>query len=654
MAENIVTYKVQIDVQSGKVAIDGLTKGFVKAETAAKRLNKTMQETTTKGLNPMIDKSGLAGAAVVEIGRVISDSNYGIRGMANNLSQLATLLTTLIVTTKGAKNAWDALMKSFKGPLGIIVVFQIAIALLERFAINNEKSSKASQDAASKLRSQSEVLRLLNEELRSSNLTMEKREKILNTLVYLDKDLSKVLEFYNGNLEKQSQLLEQVERLKSKEADATEAQKAATERLTVINEQLNEKRAFAHRLSISSTSSTRQYLAVTDEVAALEKEQKKIKEDLINAQSELTKEQKAYAAEIKAVNDEIARRNKLEALLLKWNERRLEAETNSELELLNLKERFAIKEAKELGATKKQLLDIERYYQIQRYNLEREGLEKVEILRKGKVVDASRERKTELQLWAEEQLKTQNTGWEKELNALAKALKKREDLRKKKEEEAAKLAKERQDFLINAAVETLFSTFDLMDAEYERQITLEQNKTTALNNELRLRLQNENLSKEERARIQNEIANNDEKLRVKQEAIEKKRFKLNKAAQISNALINTASLILKAADLFVFPSPAGIAAVGLASAMGAMQVAAIAKQKFQTSANSNPSVSSGSSSGVEVQAPDFNIVGQSASNQLAEAVKGQLSQPIKTYVVSKDVSTAQEMERNIIGSASLG
>lgn len=653
MADNIVTYKVQVDVQSGKIAIDGLTKGFVKAETAVKRLNKTMQETTTKGLNPMIDKSGLAGAAVVEIGRAISDSNYGIRGMANNLSQLATLLTTLIVTTKGAKNAWDALMKAFKGPLGVIVIFQVAIALLEKFAINNEKSSKASQDAASKLRSQSEVLRLLNEELRSSNLTMEKREKILNTLVYLDKDLSKALEFYNGNLEKQSELLEQVERLKSKEADATEAQKAATERLTIINQQLNEKRAFAHRLSISSTSSTRQYLAVTDEVAALEKEQTKIKQDLINAQSELTKEQKAYNAEIKAVNDEITRRNKLESLLAKWYERRLEAETNSELELLVLKEQFAIKEAKALGATKEQLLDIERYYQIERYNLERDGLEKVEILRKGKVVDASRERKTELQLWAEDQLKTQNTGWEKELNALAKALAKREALRKEKEEEAAKLAKERQDFLINLAVETLFSTFDLMDAEYEKQITLEQNKTNALNNELRLRLQNENLSKDERARIQNEIASNDEKLRVKQEAIEKKRFKLNKAAQISNALINTASLILKAADLFVFPSPAGIAAVGLASAMGAMQVAAIAKQKFQTSASSNPAISNAASGGA-VQAPDFNIVGASQTNQIAEAIQGRLQTPIKAYVVSKDVSTAQEMDRNIVGTASLG
>ena len=37
MADNIVTYKVQVDVQSGKIAIDGLTKGFVKAETAVKK-----------------------------------------------------------------------------------------------------------------------------------------------------------------------------------------------------------------------------------------------------------------------------------------------------------------------------------------------------------------------------------------------------------------------------------------------------------------------------------------------------------------------------------------------------------------------------------------------------------------------------------------
>ena len=42
------------------------------------------------------------------------------------------------------------------------------------------------------------------------------------------------------------------------------------------------------------------------------------------------------------------------------------------------------------------------------------------------------------------------------------------------------------------------------------------------------------------------------------------------------------------------------------------------------------------------------------TNQIAEAIQGRLQTPIKAYVVSKDVSTAQEMDRNIVGTASLG
>jgi hypothetical protein len=66
MADNIVTYKVQVDVASGKVAIDGLTKGFVKAETAAKSLIGT-----TKKLNKGLDiKSGKKYDKVIQNGSV--------------------------------------------------------------------------------------------------------------------------------------------------------------------------------------------------------------------------------------------------------------------------------------------------------------------------------------------------------------------------------------------------------------------------------------------------------------------------------------------------------------------------------------------------------------------------------------------------------
>lgn len=147
MAVKKTTYIIEVDTKSGKVKIDGLTKGFVKAEDAVKRLNTTLKKTST-GLDKMTDKTGLAGAAVVEIGRTISDSNFGLTAMANNLSQLSTLMVTLIATTGGLKNAVSALWKVLKGPLGIIIVFQVVITLLEKLAIAERKAGKATNAVA--------------------------------------------------------------------------------------------------------------------------------------------------------------------------------------------------------------------------------------------------------------------------------------------------------------------------------------------------------------------------------------------------------------------------------------------------------------------------------------------------------------------------
>ena len=52
--------------------------------------------------------------------------------------------------------------------------------------------------------------------------------------------------------------------------------------------------------------------------------------------------------------------------------------------------------------------------------------------------------------------------------------------------------------------------------------------------------------------------------------------------------------------------------------------------------------------------PAFNIVGQSDTNQLADAIGGQTQQPIQAFVVSSEVTTAQELDRNIIDGASIG
>jgi hypothetical protein len=63
----------------------------------------------------------------------------------------------------------------------------------------------------------------------------------------------------------------------------------------------------------------------------------------------------------------------------------------------------------------------------------------------------------------------------------------------------------------------------------------------------------------------------------------------------------------------------------------------------------------GGSAGAPPASPRFNVVGASpaSANQLANTVGKDLP-PVKAYVVSNDVTTAQSLDRNIISSASLG
>ena len=68
------------------------------------------------------------------------------------------------------------------------------------------------------------------------------------------------------------------------------------------------------------------------------------------------------------------------------------------------------------------------------------------------------------------------------------------------------------------------------------------------------------------------------------------------------------------------------------------------------SPNPSPNGGGGGSSSIP---PAFNVVGSSETNQLASVIGGQSQQPVQAFVVSNDVSTAQEMDRNIIDGASI-
>ena len=99
----------------------------------------------------------------------------------------------------------------------------------------------------------------------------------------------------------------------------------------------------------------------------------------------------------------------------------------------------------------------------------------------------------------------------------------------------------------------------------------------------------------------------------------------------------------------VFPAYPFIQA-GLAGAVALKNIAAI--KSINPSGGGGGSIPAQSSGGGSTP-PAFNVVGQSGETQLADAIGGQTQRPARAYVVSNDVTTAQEMDRNIIEGASI-
>jgi hypothetical protein len=144
---------------------------------------------------------------------------------------------------------------------------------------------------------------------------------------------------------------------------------------------------------------------------------------------------------------------------------------------------------------------------------------------------------------------------------------------------------------------------------------------------------------------------------------------VQKAAVIAESAIGIAKMIIanKAANVAALATPQAIATSGAAAvpviamnnistAIGiAGNVAATAKALQSLGGGSTPtppSLGGGGGSaggGMQAQAPQFNVVGNSGINQLA-----QLQQtPVQAYVVSGQVTTAQSLDRNRVENATL-
>ena len=154
---------------------------------------------------------------------------------------------------------------------------------------------------------------------------------------------------------------------------------------------------------------------------------------------------------------------------------------------------------------------------------------------------------------------------------------------------------------------------------------------------------------------------------------------LEKGAAIASVVVNANRAILAReaahraipsldpkASAFGFPKPNAaklldkglktkdIAKIKVGAGLSIASITAAGISQASSISNSGGGGSSGGGGGGQsVQPPDFNIIGSTGANQLADAIGGTTQQPIKAYVVSGEVTSAQELDRNIEESASL-
>ena len=187
---------------------------------------------------------------------------------------------------------------------------------------------------------------------------------------------------------------------------------------------------------------------------------------------------------------------------------------------------------------------------------------------------------------------------------------------------------------------------EAQEAEAERINDLLEKKLEAAKIEADLKKQQVELAKQQDAETLNNLI-----------SVVGEGSKIGKAAAVAQATIsgiegvqNAYTTAQSSPITALFPAYPLIQA-GLAAAFSGKQIQSILSVNDKGGGGS-PSV--GSSAPSAPQAPDFNVVGASDTNQLAQAIGQDKKEPVKAYVVSNDVTNAQALDRNIVQGASIG
>jgi hypothetical protein len=551
-------------------------------------------------------QAGLNNAILLETGRLASDVNFGFTAIANNLSQVVTLFSSFVRTSDGVKGAFKELWKSIMGTGGLLIGIQLLIGLLPRL-------DALIKDLRSRTLDLSDVFKNAGEGVSDVSGSFESYIRILQDSTASEKNKKNAIEALN------QEFPEFIDNLKDADVsmnDIKNSTEAATEQIDL------------QRDAIVKLAKSRAAQAEIDKIAAQQNQ------DFIDLENELAEEGIKLDDELlKSAEKYLKEREDLE-------KRFSTAQLTQEKGRLARRQEEGVIDAAEFLREQK-ILD-ERIDSLLRF-LDLENKEK----KKNKDEDS-------------EYVKTKIGNVDKEVNAIKALGRIREKFFKKnqdqdvKDKETALEKSELQRIQALAEVDAIegneiakrqarleINTFyDKKDIEAAKETQETKAKIDKLEQESKL-----------------EALDNIGKGLVSASKIAGESTGVGKALAVAGTLVSTYSAAQKAYDSqIVVGDPTSQLRANIARAAAILSGLANVKaiMSVKSPAMKETTSVSGGGGAISVQAPDFNVVGQGGVNQLGQVIGAQFGQPLRAYVVSGDITSAQELDRSITTGATIG
>lgn len=684
MADKRVRYIIEFDTKSGEGQIKNLDGQIIKTANSAKQLSNEVKNLASGadgkgGMQGLTSATGGASAAALELGRVVSDAPYGIRGMANNVSQLASNILFMSQQTDkatgaviGFGGAISGIFKALKGPLGILLAIQAVVAALDYFYGSSAKANEgASEFADSGVTDMTVKLGVLKKALNDTNLSLDVKKELVSDANTEIKDLnltldeneqltkasSDALDAYVDNLMKAAQADALVELMKEQVKEQMKIMALGEDSLTWY-ESLG---AVVNQLTGGFATAQ---LMVAENFKSSSDIYDKFYKTLTEGENPIIKA--LFGGKGSGPKNKIKREFRqllldLEKEVLSFQERRGAIDARNEEDRLALKHEFEIKD-----------LDLKRDAFVEKMNQQRqhqndllanEKITKEQHARAMQKIDESiADAGAEHNRAYKELLKTQ----EAESNDLQL------DLMIEHNSNAQQAMFEHNQALNELEQERTLNSLDRIDLQRQaeednwanEQRIFQERIDAAVRNEEDISIINKEAEAAEEQHNAKMLAIDEASVQARIDvlahygaaakglsALLGEQTEAGKLFAVAAATIDTYAAANKVLNDESIPTTAArIAAMIGVIATGIANVRNIMQTEVPTKGRGGGGVAG---AGGTTFRPDFNIVGASGQNQLAATVAGQVGEPTRAYVVYDDLRTAGEIEANAVEAAGI-